>query len=503
MGIDQGSSHTRAALFSEQGVLLASAKVPIQTHYPKPGWVEHDPNELLESAFTAIRQLLRKGPVKKVAAIGIANQRSTVLCWDRKTGTPLSPAISWQDQRTASSLSQWDAPTLKEKTGLPLTCYYSATKLNWLLNRIGSRKNRIAGTINTFLIWHLTRGRAHKTDPTNAQRTLLYNISDREWDTDLMRHFKIPRNILPELCPNQSDFGEAVIDRFRIPITASIGDQQSSLIGLGGLNPGTANLNYGTGGFFLINTGEKCSVPGLLSSIAWSDKNKTAYLLEGTVNSVGAFFTWLKQARLLKSIAEIDPACRHSKESRDAGCDRDAGCGVFFLPALTGLGAPHFLSNQKGVLLGFTATTKREDIIRGAVEGIAHLMNDIYRATPGAIRKRTQKIIATGGGAVLSSLIQFQADLFGKTISIAADPESTIRGAAFLAGKEAGVTDETCFHFAPIRREVAPQISSKERARLIEQWQTTLASVLNEERMQGIAGERDGIGNSKSNRGRP
>ncbi|MEK7286682.1 MAG: FGGY family carbohydrate kinase [Nitrospirota bacterium] len=463
IGIDQGSSHTRATLFTARGKVICESVAPLRTDRPRPGWVEHDPNALLESVLTVIRNLLKKSAGEKIAAIGIANQRSTLVCWDRKTGAPQCPAISWQDQRTASSLSQWDDPAIKEKTGLPLTCYYSATKLNWILNQFGRKKDVIAGTVNTFLIWHLTKGKSHLTDPTNAQRMLLYNIIQKEYDPDLLRHFKIPRNILPEVCCNQADFGEAVIDGIRIPITASIGDQQGSAIGLGGFDAGFANINYGTGGFLLINVGEKqISLPGLLSSIACSDKNKTTYLIEGTVNAVGSLFAWFQQIGLLKSVSKIDSAYRRSRDP------------AFFLPALTGLGAPYWRSDAKGVLCGLTDQTGPEDIIRGAVEGVSHLMNQIYQAVPDSIRDSIKKIVATGGGAKINSLMQFQADLFGKTISIAADPESTVRGAAFLAGKAAGLTDETRFRVPSIRKTVMPQIGLKERARLIEAWQASL-----------------------------
>ncbi|MEK7748029.1 MAG: FGGY family carbohydrate kinase [Nitrospirota bacterium] len=473
LGIDQGSSHTRAVLFSDHGQKgnphprKITGLAPLSISYPKPGYVEHDPKALLKSTFTAIRRALQKSDKKKIVAIGIATQRSALLLWDSKTGEPLSPVLSWQDRRTADTLRQWGSPIIQERTGLPLTPYYSATKLSRLLDIVGrKRKHLAAGTVNTFLIWHLTQGKSHVTDPTHAQRMLLYNIHTGQWDPELLRHFKIPEAVLPEVLPNQADFGEAIIDGYRIPITASIGDQQSSLIGLGGLHSGAANINYGTGGFFLIHTGTQAiSLPGLLTSIACAtcaDINKTTYLIEGTVNTVGSLFTWLKQIGVLKSDAEIDAACRRSKES------------VFFLPALAGLAAPHWKSDARGVISGLTGATKREDIIRGAVEGIGFRMNDIYQGVPQVLKQHIKKIIATGGGANMASLIQFQADLFGKTIAVARDPESTVRGAAFLAGAYAGVTDKTQFHFSPIQKEITPQMKPNERARRILQWKGTL-----------------------------
>ena len=325
------------------------------------------------------------------------------------------------------------------------------------------------GTVNTFLIWHLTQGKSHLTDPTNAQRTLLYNIMSHEWDDDLLRYFNVPRHILPDVLPNQADFGEAMIDGVRIPITASIGDQQGAFIGLSWCQTGAAAVNFGTGGFMLVHTGQKpVFLPGLLVSIAQSDQHKTTYLIEGTVNNVGGLFTWLKQVGLLKTDAEIDVAFRRSKEQ------------VFFLPALTGLGTPYLQSNVRGALLGLAASTQREDIIRAAVSGIAYLMSDIYQVIPDTVKKQIKTIIAAGGGANIGSLIQFQADLFGKTISITADPESTVRGAAFLAGKAIGLTHETRFRFAPIQTTIRPQMRPKERAEMLAKWKTVIDNAVSD-----------------------
>jgi glycerol kinase len=464
LGIDQGSSHTRAALFTHRGQKIAEGKAPLRTSYPQPGYVEHDPKAILKSTFTAIHNVVRQGDPKRIAAIGIANQRSTVLLWDGKTGEPLSPAISWQDRRTEDTLQKWADPSIKEKTGLPLSCHYSATKLSGLLDQIGRRrKNLVAGTVNAFLIWHLTKGKSHFTDPTHAQRMLLYNIVQQKWDDVLLRHFKIPKNILPEVLPNQGSFGEAVMDGCRIPITASIGDQQASLIGLGGLQTGAANLNYGTGGFFLIHTGpERLAIPGLLTSIAGSHANQTTYLIEGTVNTVGSLFAWLQRVGILTSVSEVDRAFRKSKAP------------ILFLPALSGLAAPHWIGNARGIMFGLTGSTQKEDMVRGAVEGIAFQMSDIYQVVPDTIKRQIKAVVATGGGTHIASLIQFQADLFGKPISIADDPESTVRGAAFLAGAATGLTDETAFRFSAIRKKITPQMQPKERACLIEKWRKML-----------------------------
>lgn len=470
VALDQGSSRSRAILFGLDGKLLVHASAPIQTRSPREGWVEHDPDEIVRSALTVVRTVLRRGRQlgREAIALGIANQRSTLLCWDRRTGKTLAPAISWQDRRTNETLLRWAGPDFIEKTGLPLTPYYSATKLAWLLDHF--RKTRqpiqplLCGTVNTFLIWRLTGGKVHRTDPTNAARMLLYNLTLGDWDRALLRHFEIPREILPEILPTQSDFGEAVIDGHAIPITCSIGDQQASLAGLGGLRAGTANINYGTGGFFLVNTGpHRRSVPGLLSSIAWSNEKETAYLVEGTVNGIGPLFTWLRTLGLIKSEKEIDAACAKSKER------------IFFLPALIGLGAPHWDQTVRTALFGLTPFCRKEDFVRGAVEGIAFLMADIDRALQAKNPIPIRKIIATGGGSRIKSLVQIQADLLGRRISVAHDPESTVRGAAFLAGEAAGAVDRKSFQFSPLKETISPRMKRAEREALYGRWQRTLA----------------------------
>lgn len=470
VALDQGSSHSRAILFGLDGKVLTQASVPIQTRSPREGWVEHDPDEILQSALSVLRTVLRRGRRlgKEAIALGIANQRSTLLCWNRRTGKAAAPALSWQDRRTNETLSRWSGPDFIEKTGLPLTPYYSATKLAWLLDRFRKTRqptqNLLCGTVNTFLIWHLTGGKVHRTDPANAARMLLYNLALGNWDPGLLRHFKIPREILPDIFPSQADFGEALIDGESLPIRCSIGDQQASLAGLGGLRAGIANINYGTGGFFLINTGpHRRAVPGLLSSIASSSEKETTYLVEGTVNGIGPLFTWLCDLGLIKSEREIDPACARSKER------------IIFLPALIGLGAPHWDRTMKTSLFGLTRSCRKEDIVRGAVEGIAFLMTDIYRAVRSEGSVPIREIIATGGGSQIRNLLQIQADFLGKPISVAQDRESTARGAAFLAGEVAGAANRNTFQFSPLKETVSPRMKKTERDAIYGKWQRTLA----------------------------
>jgi glycerol kinase len=476
--LDQGSSRSRAILFGLDGKVLAHAEAPLRTDFPRAGWVEHPPEEILQDARTVLRTVIRRGKRlgKRAVALGLANQRSTLICWDRETGKAVAPAISWQDRRTGEILSRWEGPDFIAKTGLPLTPYYAATKLAWLLDHFKKRRqstqNLLCGTVNTFLIWHLTEGKIHRTDSTNAARMLLYNLDQGDWDPELLGHFGIPRQMLPEIFPTQSHFGDAVVDGESIPITCSIGDQQASLAGLGGLRAGMANLNYGTGGFFLVNTGpRRLVVPGLLSSIARSNKKETTYLIEGTVNGIGALFAWLREIGWVRSEKEIDAAC-----ARSNGPGKGAATGerIFFLPALTGLGAPHWDNKIKTTVFGLTPSCRKEALVRGAVEGVAFLMTDIYRAIQTENPIPIRKMIATGGGSRIKNLIQIQADLLGKPISVTHDPESTVRGAAFLAGEAAAATDRTLFQFSSVKETFTPQIGKIHREELYRRWQQTL-----------------------------
>ncbi|MBI3802249.1 MAG: glycerol kinase [Nitrospirae bacterium] len=467
--LDQGSSRTRAALFDPHGKILARADAPIQTFSPRPGWIEHDPTEIWKTTQRVLRKIVREAIRLKSPpiALGIANQRSTFLCWDRQSGAPLSPAISWQDRRAGDRLADFARPDFIKKTGLPLTPYYAATKLAAVLRQMKkerrSIKNLVCGTVNTFLIWHLTGGAVHRTDPTNAARMLLYNLDEGDWDDDLLYHFRIPREILPEVAPTQSDFGEAVMDGVRLPITCSIGDQQASLAGLGGLTRGAANVNYGTGGFFLVNTGtRRATVPGLLSSVAWSSEKETTYLVEGTVNGIGPLFTWLRTLGLIRSEKEIDAACAKSRER------------IFFLPALIGLGAPHWDNTVQTTLFGLTGACRKEDLVRGAVEGIAFLMTDIFTLIQKDKSIPIRKIIASGGGSQIKRLLQMQADLFGKPITVTNDPDSTIRGAALLTDKARDGVNQKYFQVALIKETFFPQIKGTKREALCRRWNQML-----------------------------
>jgi glycerol kinase len=436
LGLDQGSTHSKAILLDRKGRIVRTASSPLKTSRPRPGWVEHDPRSILNSQLNAASRLLRSvGRKNAISAVGIANQRSTIILWDKKTGRPLTPAISWQDLRAAETIRTLSdhRDLIRSKTGLMLNAHYAAPKLRWILERWKGLRTRaerggvLAGTVNTYLIWHLTKGEIHATDPANAARTLLMNLHDLSWDEELLSLFSIPREILPEIRPCSANYGTARLGGRTIPIRASIGDQQSGLLGMGAVAVGEAVVNYGTGGFFLVNTGPQAVfVPGLLASLAWTTTNEKSYATEGTVNSVGTIFDWLVRLGYLKSAEEIDRVVKISRER------------ITLVPALAGLGAPHWLSEARTAILGLGPSTSRADIVRAAVEGIAFLVRDIIEALRSGGRVRIKRLEAGGGGSRIESLVQSEADLTGLTIQRSETTEATARGAALLAGVGCG-----------------------------------------------------------------
>ncbi|MGH7274838.1 MAG: FGGY family carbohydrate kinase [Nitrospiria bacterium] len=493
LSLDQGSTSSRAMVFDDQGRIHARAQVGLSTLLPKPDWVEHSPKQLLNSQLSAIQQVLRQlgSDKKRLVALGIANQRSTVLLWDRKTGRPVSPAISWQDRRTSKfcrSLARLSPPKadpsgkssiadlIRQRTGLRLTPYYAAPKLAWLLEHTqGARKRAekgdlLCGTVNSYLIWNLTGGRAHITDHTNAARMLLMDLSTLNWDQDLLDLFGIPRQMLPRIVPTCDYLGEAEIGKERIPIFCSIGDQQAASIGLGCVEKGSLTLNYGTGGFLLLNTGsQRQSLSGLLTSIAWSSPKRINYLLEGTVNSVGSALDWLREGLgLFKDVREIP--LLHSKSRHR----------VFVIPSLAGLGAPHWRDDVPTLFFNLNRQTRHADLVRGMIEGIAFLMKDILEAMKPAGLTRSGYFRAGGGIANLDALLQFQADLFQAPIERPVVLEATSQGAAFLAGLGYGIwSDPLQIHELVRRGRVfRPRMAKQKAEALYQQWRKLIGLAL-------------------------
>ncbi|MEK6684482.1 MAG: FGGY family carbohydrate kinase [Nitrospirota bacterium] len=437
LGLDQGSTNSKAVLIDRKGRIVRESVVPLKTDRPRPGWVEHDPKAILTSQLIAINQVIKSFNKSKtlISGLGIANQRSTLVLWDKNTGKPITPAISWQDLRAAELTRKWadHHELIRSKTGLILTPYYAAPKLRWLLDRIKGIRTKaeqgkiLCGTVNTYLIWHLTKGEVHATDHTNAARMLLMNLHSLSWDEELLSLFDIPPAILPRILPTSADYGTARLSGMEIPIRASIGDQQAGLLGLGAVSPGEAAVNYGTGGFLLVNTGSQpIFIPGLLSNLAWTTPDETAHVVEGTVNAVGTVFEWFERMGLIKSPGEID---RIASSARGT---------VYLVPALAGLGAPHWLSEARMSIFGLGPETSTADLVRAAVEGIAFLIKDIAEVIERDGRIRIKTLTAGGGGSRIQSLVQTQADLLGLPILRSDVTEATALGAALLAGVGCG-----------------------------------------------------------------
>ncbi|MGH9315535.1 MAG: FGGY family carbohydrate kinase [Thermoanaerobaculia bacterium] len=473
--LDQGSTSSRAVLYDRAGKIVFLQRTALETLLPGAERVEHDPSALFDSqirALRGVRKWLGKGGERRIAAVGVTNQRSTFLLWERKTGRPLCRAISWQDRRGEESCIEMarHQDNIRARTGLRLTPHSTIAKLRWVLRHVeGARKKAqngdlVFGTVNTYLIWRLTGGRVHATDDTNASRTLMMNLRTRAWDPELLSLFEIPPVLLPRIQPTSASYGEAAIGRCAVPILASIGDQQASLCGQGGFRPGHLALTYGTGGFLLWNVGERPQMrTSLLSTVAWSAQRRVCYGLEGTVNAVGSAILWLKHLGLIARLEEIDDLCRASRQE------------VAFVPALAGLGSPHYRPVETA-LFGLKRTTTRADLVRGLIEGVAYLMKDNYERMKVELRAPPRTISAGGGAAQCRWLVQFQADLFGREIGLSNVYETTSRGAAYLAGLERGFwrsLDSLDRAKRPARRFL-PRLSSLEVEKKYARWQRAL-----------------------------
>lgn len=474
--LDQGSTSSRAVLYNRAGRIAYLHRTPVTSLIPGPDRVEHDPIALLDSQRRALRGALNwlgKGGERKIAAIGITNQRSTFLLWDRTSGKPLGRAISWQDRRGADLCARMvgHQKTIQLKTGLRLTPHSTIGKLHWVMRHApNARKKAEAGdlcfgTVNTYLIWQLTRGRVHATDHTNASRTLMMNLQTRTWDPALLSLFSIPEAMLPEIRPTAAWYGEARLGKSAVPIFSSIGDQQASLVGQGGYRPGHMALTYGTGGFMLWNIGARPQQKTtLLSTIAWSSHERVDYALEGTVNAVGSAILWLKNnLGLISTPQEIDTLCRLSREE------------TVVVPSLSGLGSPHYAPVET-TFFGLNRKSTRADLVRGVMAGIGYLMKDNYEQMRRERRTLPRTITAGGGAAQCRWLLQYQADILQKSIARSNVYETTSRGAAYLAGLHCGFwksLDELDRLTRPAMR-FRPTLPAPEVKRSDARWQQAL-----------------------------
>ena len=417
LALDQGTTSSRAIVFDETGAIAASTQRELHQIYPQPGWVEHDPREIVTSQLAVAKEASAN---RTIAAIGITNQRETTILWDRKTGEPIANAIVWQDRRTAAmceELREYE-PLFRERTGLVLDPYFSGTKIRWLLDNVGG-KNLAFGTVDSWLIWNLTNGRVHVTDETNASRTLLFNIHTREWDDELLRILKIPREILPRVVPSSGVVGETPDG---IPIAGIAGDQQAALFGQRCVLPGMAKNTYGTGCFLVMNTGDRAvqSQHGLLATLAVD-----AYALEGSVFIAGAVVQWLRdELKIIRTAADVEAL---------ASSVPDSG-GVTFIPAFTGLGAPHWDPHARGAILGMTRGTTAAHIARAALESIALQTAEVLEAMRADSGLEITELRVDGGASRNNLLMQMQADIAGVRVVRAAVSETTALGAAYLAG---------------------------------------------------------------------
>lgn len=443
LALDQGTTSSRAILFNKQGAVVAAAQKEFQQHFPKPGWVEHDPEEIWKSQLAVAKSVLKKAKVTAadVAGIGITNQRETTLVWDRKTGKAISNAIVWQDRRTAGTcdaLRQKKADrVIQKKTGLILDAYFSATKIQWILDNVkGARKKAEAGdlafgTVDSWLIWRLTGGDVHVTDPSNASRTMLFNIHTGKWDKQLLKMFDVPESMLPEVRSSSEVYGETTALGGSIPIAGIAGDQQAALFGQCCTKPGMVKNTYGTGCFMLMNTGTVpvASKNKLLTTVAWKIGDRTEYALEGSIFVAGAVVQWLRDGLgIIKTSAEVEKLAAQV-ESTD---------GVYLVPAFAGLGAPHWDAYARGTLVGMTRGTNRSHIARAALEGIAFQVADVVKAMEADSGLKLKQLRVDGGASLNALLMQFQSDLMGVPVLRPEVEETTALGAAYLAGLAVG-----------------------------------------------------------------
>lgn len=445
LALDQGTTSSRAILFNHSGEIKYVSQKDFRQIFPTPGWVEHDPNEIWSSQISVAAEIIAKAGISglEVAAIGITNQRETTIVWDKETGEPIYNAIVWQDRRTSKYCDelkeQGHAEVIKEKTGLVLDAYFSATKLKWILDNVDGARAKAEtgelcfGTVDTWLVWKLTRGKMFITDVSNASRTMLLNIHTLEWDNDLLELFNIPKAILPEVKQSSEVYGETATTLFstKIPIAGIAGDQQAALFGQMCTSPGMVKNTYGTGCFLLMNTGKEAvsSKNNLLTTVAWKINGEVNYALEGSVFVGGAAIQWLRDG--LKLIHSSD-------EVNDLAASVEDNGGVYFVPALTGLGAPHWDQYARGTIVGITRGTTDGHIARATLEGIAFQVYDIVKSMEADSGRASLELRVDGGASASNLLMQIQSDLFGFKITRPRTLETTALGAAYLAGLAVG-----------------------------------------------------------------
>ena len=482
LSLDQGTTSSRAILFDEEQNIVEMAQKEFTQYYPKDGWVEHDPMEIYSSEYAVMMELIAKSGVSvtDIAAIGITNQRETTILWDKNTGRPVYNAIVWQCRRTADICDDLTAKGLKDyiqkTTGLVIDAYFSATKIKWILDNVPGVREKaekgdiLFGTVDSWLVWKLTEGRAHVTDYTNASRTMLFNINTLEWDETLLKELNIPRQILPAVCPSSQIYGYANLQGVAVPIAGMAGDQQAALFGQRCFEVGEGKNTYGTGCFLLMNTGETpfISKSGLITTIAVGIDGKVQYALEGSVFVGGAIIQWLRDE--MRFFTESRDAEYYAQKVEDTG-------GVYLVPAFTGLGAPYWDMYARGCLVGLTRGTKREHIIRAAQESIAYQSYELVKAMENDTGILMSELNVDGGASRDSFLMQFQADILDKKVQRPMIRETTALGAAYLAGLAVGVWKDK----AELKKlwtcdvEYTPNMDREKREKLIKGWKKAVS----------------------------
>ena len=470
LGIDLGTSGNRAIIFDRDTNVVASSYREFRQIFPQPGWVEHDAAEIWTTTRQVIDEALQQVDRKKIVAVGLTNQRETVVAWDPRTGEPVHNAIVWQDRRTAARCAELKRAgyekDIRQRTGLLLDPYFSATKIEWLLQNVPSTRNAIFGTIDSWILWKLSGGKVHATDVSNASRTMLFNIETCDWDGRLLEIFSVPRSVLPEV---HGTCGEiAILDSsqfgFSAPITGVVGDQQASMFAQGCYAPGIIKNTYGTGLFMMMNTGGSRPLEeGLLATVAWKINGKVEYAIEGSVFTGGAAVQWLRdQLGVVKTAAETEALAASLTANED----------VYFVPALTGLGAPFWDPDARGTLLGVTRNTGRAHLARAVLESIAYQTRDLTDLMCQATGARLSKLQVDGGACANNFLMQFQSDIVDAPVERPKIIETTALGAAGLAGLAVGIwpTREAFMRHRQVERTFEPRMDSPQRDALHSKW---------------------------------
>ncbi len=479
MALDAGTTSNRCILFNEKGEICSIAQKEFTQYFPKPGWVEHDANEIWSSQLGVAVEAMQKIGVtaQDIAAIGITNQRETAIVWDKATGEPVHHAIVWQCRRTAEYCDVLKekglTETFRKKTGLVIDAYFSGTKIKWILDNVPGARARaekgelLFGTVETWLIWRMTKGKAHVTDYSNASRTMLFNINTLGWDDEILKELDIPRCMLPKPVPSSCVYGEADPSFFGgpIPISGAAGDQQAALFGQTCFKAGEAKCTYGTGGFLLMNTGEKpvFSKNGLVTTIAWGLDGKVNYALEGSIFVAGAAIQWLRdEMRLIDSAPDSEYMAKKVPDTN----------GCYVVPAFTGLGAPYWDQYARGTIVGLTRGVNKYHIIRATLESIAFLVNDVIGAMNVDSHLELTSLRVDGGASANDFLMQTQSDIIGAPVDRPSCVETTAMGAAYLAGLAVGYWDskEDVIHNRKISKTFWPKLEEEVRDEKIRGW---------------------------------